>query len=76
MDADAQTKAAPEEHWRASERGTSKPSTLSTVRTRSWTIPSLVSGSGAGQQSRLDAAGTLPVGTSPSSGASATEVAG
>lgn len=68
MDTDTQTKAALWEHWRASERGISKPSTPSIVRTRSWTIPSQVNDSGAAQQSRPNVAGTLPIGTSPSSG--------
>ncbi|MEV6117756.1 DUF202 domain-containing protein [Streptomyces sp. NPDC052109] len=56
--------------------GTPKPSTPSTRRTRSWTTPSQVSGSGAERRFRRNAAGTRPIGTSSSSGSPATRICG
>jgi isoamylase len=55
---------------------TAKPSTPSTRRTRSSTIPSQVNDSGAGRRFRPNAAGTRPAGTSPSSGLAAAEPSG
>ncbi len=52
---------------------TTEPSTPSTRRTRSWTIPNPVSASGADQRSRRNVAGTQPVGTSLSSASPAVE---
>jgi len=49
MDSDAQTKAALEDTGGHRNARTSKPSTPSSARTRSWTIPNQVNDSGAAQ---------------------------
>ncbi len=76
MDSDTRTKAALEEHWRASERGDIDAELAIYSADATLDYPQSGERFRGREQSRRNVAGTLPVGTSPSSGSSAAEICG
>ena len=76
MNSDARTLSLLEQHWKASSAGITTPSTRSTPKTRSWTIPSPVNASTAGRRSRRSAAGIRLSAISPSCGSVAAVTCG
>ena len=76
MEPDIPIRAAIEEHWRASESGDNKAEHAMYAADAILDYPSQVNDSGAAQRSRRNAAGTLPLGTSPSSGSPAAGICG
>jgi hypothetical protein len=76
MDSDFRTKAAIEEHWRASESGQIEAEHAIYAEQAILDYPSQVNASEDARRLRRSVAGTLPIATSPSSGSPVAAICG